>query len=84
MRLNTPHWLLESSASLPYLYWYGSGLLTGYLNSAVAVNVAYMIPGMTAFLFPFLKNIYNRLVKPLPGWLSASLGGSAARFNSPD
>jgi APA family basic amino acid/polyamine antiporter len=59
-----------------YLYWYGSGLLTGYLNSAVAVNVAYMIPGIAAFLFPFLKrDLYNRLVKPLPGWLSASLGG---------
>jgi len=58
------------------LYWYGSGLLTGYLNSAVAVDVAYMIPGIAAFVFPFVKrDLYNRLVKPLPGWLSASVGG---------
>lgn len=59
-----------------YLYWYGPGLLTGYLNSAIAVDVAYMIPGIAAFLFPFIKrDMYNRLVKPLPGWLSAELGG---------
>jgi basic amino acid/polyamine antiporter, APA family len=59
-----------------YLYWYGSSLLTGYLNSAIAVDVAYMIPGIAAFLFPFVKkDLYNRLVKPLPGWLSATVGG---------
>jgi amino acid transporter len=59
-----------------YLYWYGPGLLTGYLNSAIAVEVAYLIPGIAAFLFPFIKkDMYNRLVKPLPGWLSAAPGG---------
>lgn len=59
-----------------YLYWYGPGLLTGYLNSAIAVEVAYLIPGIAAFLFPFIKrDMYNRLVKPLPGWLSAEPGG---------
>jgi amino acid transporter len=58
------------------LYWYGPGLLTGYLDSAVAVEVAYMIPGIAAFLFPFIKkDTYKRLVKPLPGWLSAEIGG---------
>lgn len=59
-----------------YLYWYGPSLLTGYLNSAIAVDVAYMIPGIAAFLFPFVKkDLYNRTVKPLPGWLSATVGG---------
>ncbi|MDA4131432.1 MAG: hypothetical protein OK457_11730, partial [Thaumarchaeota archaeon] len=58
------------------LYWYGPGLLTGYLNSAIAVDVAYMIPGIAAFLFPFVKkDLYNRVVKPLPGWFSAQIGG---------
>lgn len=58
------------------LYWYGPGLLTGYLNSAIAVEVAYMIPGIAAFLFPFIKkDLYLKLVKPLPGWLSAEIGG---------
>jgi len=59
-----------------YLYWYGSGILTGYLNSAIAVDVAYMIPGIAAFLFPFVKkDLYARVVKPLPGWFSAQVGG---------
>ncbi len=35
-----------------------------------------MIPGVAAFLFPFVrKDLYNRTVKPLPGWLSATVGG---------
>lgn len=59
-----------------YLYWYGSGILTGYLNSAIAVDVAYMIPGIAAFLFPFInKDLFERLVKPLPGWLGKSVAG---------
>jgi len=59
-----------------YLYWYGSGLLTGYLDSAIAVDVAYMIPGIAAFLMPFIrKDLYERLVKPLPGWLGMTIAG---------
>ncbi|HYB04119.1 MAG TPA: hypothetical protein VED17_06640, partial [Nitrososphaerales archaeon] len=58
------------------LYWYGPALFTGYLNSSIAVDVAYMIPGIAAFLFPFIKkDLYNRVVKSLPGWFSSSLGG---------
>ncbi len=58
------------------LYWYGPALFTGYLNSSIAVDIAYMIPGIAAFLFPFVKkDLYNRLVKPLPGWFSSGIGG---------
>jgi amino acid transporter len=59
-----------------YLYWYGPGILTGYLDSAIAVDVAYMIPGIAAFLLPLIrKDLYERLVKPLPGWLGKSIAG---------
>jgi len=59
-----------------YFYWYGPGLLTGYLNSAIAVEVAYLIPGIAAFLLPFVKrDLYERLVKPLPGWFGKTIGG---------
>src|SRR5208282_1678963 len=59
-----------------YLYWYGPGLLTGYLNSAIAVEVAYLIPGIAAFLLPFVKrDLYERLDKPLPGWFGKTIGG---------
>lgn len=58
------------------LFWYGPGLLTGFLNSAIAVNLAYTIPGIAAFLFPFVrKDLYARVVKPLPGWLSREIAG---------
>ena len=79
-RFHSPHYAALAIGILSILaetlYWYGPGLLTGYLNSAVAVEVAYMIPGIAAFLFPFMKkDMYKRLVKPLPGWLSAEIGG---------
>lgn len=79
-RFHSPHYAALAIGILSILaetlYWYGPGLLTGYLNSAVAVEVAYMIPGIAAFLFPFIKkDTYKRLVKPLPGWLSAEVAG---------
>jgi amino acid transporter len=79
-RFHSPHYAALAIGILSILaetlYWYGPGLLTGYLNSAVAVEVAYMIPGIAAFLLPFIKkDTYKRLVKPLPGWLSAELAG---------
>ncbi|MFI5449068.1 MAG: APC family permease [Candidatus Bathyarchaeia archaeon] len=79
-RFHSPHYaalvigILSIMAA--WLYWYGPGLITGYLNSAIAVEVAYMIPGIGAFLCPFIKkDMYQKLVKPLPGWLSAEIGG---------
>jgi amino acid transporter len=79
-RFHSPHYAALVigifSIMAAWLFWYGPGLLTGYLNSAIAVEVAYMIPGIAAFLFPFIKkDMYQKLVKPLPGWLSAEIGG---------
>lgn len=79
-RFHSPHYAVLTVGGLTlvteYLYWYGPALLTGYLNSAIAVDVAYMIPGIAAFLLPFIKpDLFKRLIKPLPGWLGFSLGG---------
>jgi len=79
-RFHSPHYAVLTVGVLAiateYLYWYGPGLLTGYLNSAIAVEVAYLIPGLAAFLLPFVKrDLYERLVKPLPGWLGKTVGG---------
>jgi len=79
-RFHSPHYAALVigifSMMAAWLYWYGAGLLTGYLDSAIAVEVAYMIPGIAAFLFPFIKkDMYKKLVKPLPGWLSVEIGG---------
>lgn len=79
-RFNTPHYAVLTVGFLSILteglFWYGSGLLTGLLNSAIAVEMAYMIPGIAAFLLPMVrKDLYNRLIKPLPGWLGKGIGG---------
>jgi len=59
------------------LYWFaGSGLLSGYLNTGMAVLVAYIIPGFAALLLPVLKrDMYKSAVKTLPGWLSWEIAG---------
>lgn len=79
-RFHTPHYALSLVGLLSILteglFWYGPGLLTGLLNSAIAVEVAYMIPGLAAFLFPIVRrDLYDRLIRPLPGWLGKTLGG---------
>jgi amino acid transporter len=59
------------------LYWFaGPGLLSGYLNTSIAVDVAYIIPGLGALLLPLLRrDLYQRLIKPLPGWLGKEIAG---------
>ena len=59
------------------LYWFqGPGLLAGYLNTGMAVDVAYIIPGFAALLLPVLKkDMYKKMVKGLPGWLSREIAG---------
>jgi basic amino acid/polyamine antiporter, APA family len=79
-RFHSPHYAVLTVGILSILteslFWYGPGLLTGYLNSAIAVEVAYLIPGLAAFLLPFVKrDLYERLIKPLPGLLGKSIGG---------
>jgi len=59
------------------LYWFaGPGLLAGYLNTSIAVDVAYIIPGLAALILPYYKrDLYNRVIKPLPGWMSMEIAG---------
>jgi hypothetical protein len=46
------------------------------LNGGLAINVAYIIPGVAGMLFPILKkDLYKQTVGSLSGWLSAELGG---------
>jgi amino acid transporter len=80
-RFGSPHYavLLVGIVSLIFesLYWLaGSGILSGFLNVSVAVNVAYIIPGFAALLFPFLKkDMYKSLESHLSGWLGWKIGG---------
>jgi len=80
-RFGSPHYavLLVGIISLIFeaLYWLaGPGLLSGFLNTSVAVDVAYLIPGFAALLFPILKkDMYKSLESHLNGWLRWKVGG---------
>jgi len=63
------------SAIFTAVWWY-TGWAASYLNGAMAINVAYILPGIAAIVFPFVKrDLYKQTVKTLPGWLSAEIGG---------
>jgi amino acid transporter len=55
--------------------WY-AGWASTYLNTSLALPIAYIIPGFAAMLFPVVKkDLYKKTVKSLPGWLGREIGG---------
>jgi len=78
-RLHSPYVALIIVSILDVIFttvWWYTGWGTSYLNGAMAVNLAYLIPGIAAVLFPYVKkDLYNQTVKTLPGWMSAEILG---------
>ena len=57
------------------LWWY-AGLAFGYFNGTFALDVGYLIPGLAALTFPFIKkDLYERTVGSLGGWFKLKIGG---------
>jgi amino acid transporter len=78
-RLHSPYVAVLAVTALDVIFttvWWYTGWGGSYLNGTEGLNIAYLIPGIAAVVFPVLrKDAYKRLVKPLPGWLSAEIAG---------
>ena len=57
-------------------YW---GYMVTWLNTSLGMPVAWMIPGFTALLLPFLRrDIYEKVKPYLPGWMVRKVLGLPA------
>ena len=55
---------------------YFQGIVTGWLVLSLLIPVSWMIPGIAAMVFPFIKkDLYERTVGILPGWYSKKILG---------
>jgi APA family basic amino acid/polyamine antiporter len=55
---------------------YFQGIVTSWLTLSLFPPVAWMLTGIAALLFPFIKReMYNSTVGSLPGWFSKKVGG---------
>ena len=55
---------------------YFQGIVTGWLVVSLVIPVSWMLPGIAAMVFPFIKkDLYNRTVGILPGWYSKKVLG---------
>jgi amino acid transporter len=78
LRFHSPHVaiLVSGVGSVIATYCYITGFAATYLNTALALPVAYIIPGFAALLFSFIRrDLYDRTVKPLGGWPNWQVGG---------
>jgi amino acid transporter len=51
------------------------GYFGTFLNSSLAAPLAYILPGLAAFLLPVMKkDLYKSHFKNLPGWLGSRIG----------
>ena len=78
-RFGSPHYALVIitiiSAIFTTFWWY-AGLVYGYFNGTFALDVGYLIPGLAALLFPFIKkDLYERTVGSLGGWFKWKIAG---------
>jgi amino acid transporter len=78
-RFSSPYVSIIAVTALSVVFtavWWFTGWGTSYLNGALAINIAYIIPGIAAMLFPVLKkDLYKQTVKTLPGWLGTEILG---------
>jgi amino acid transporter len=55
---------------------YFEGIVSSWLVFSIVIPVAWMLPGVAALLFPFVrKDLYERTIGVLPGWYSKKIGG---------
>ena len=78
-RFHSPHYAVLTIGILTTIFtamiWY-AGWASTYLNTSLALPIAYVIPGFAALLFPVVKkDLYKATVKSLPGWLGREIGG---------
>jgi len=78
-RFGSPHYaiILITIISVVFTaFWWYAGLVFGYFNGTFALDVGYLIPGLAALLFPFIKkDLYERTVGSLGGWFKIKIAG---------
>lgn len=78
-RFGSPHYamiIITIISAVFTTFWWYVGLVYGYFNGTFALDVGYLIPGLAALLFPFIKkDLYDRTVGSLGGWFKWKIGG---------
>jgi amino acid transporter len=78
-KFGSPHYALIVIGIISFVFtttWWYAGLVFGYFNGTFALDVGYLIPGLAALLFPFIKkDLYDRTVNSLGGWFKLKIAG---------
>ena len=78
-RFGSPHYamiIITIISAVFTTFWWYVGLVYGYFNGTFALDVGYLIPGLAALLFPFIKkDLYDRTVGSLGGWFKWKIAG---------
>ncbi|HYB84720.1 MAG TPA: amino acid permease, partial [archaeon] len=78
-RFGSPHYAIVIIIAISVIFtttWWYAGLVFGYFNGTFALDVGYLIPGLAALLFPFIKkDLYENTVNSLGGWFKMKIAG---------